>query len=722
MEAIGDQLAEFGGFAGVFPRTPRRGGRRYYAFDDGTPRGFPARLHPVPASAPAAERDTPTVSGAPGPPLRGQTVAAGSGPEAAITGTMPDVARDPGGTACPSPTAAIGPPAVGGTGVLDLAGISGLVAGFAAAAPEVLASADYVEAANFAGQVEEIARSVEYLQVLAAGAVDRTRTRAITHVAAARASAARSSGGWVTGWTADGVETLNQPPALPETDANWPAHTSPTPERPAVISPADDGCRTTAGFLRLRLRIPVREATRRLNLAHQTLPGTTLTGEPTPPLREHLATALTPTRDSTTSSIPALPSAPAVSSYAATIITATLDRLQHHTTAETLDLIEHQLTTTAATADPDFLTRVARRWADTINADGTEPTEEALRHTQGAFIRKPRHGLHHLEIFATSAQYEHLATAMNAATNPRTSDNTANHSSNHPAHVTDGHDNDTGNVTDGHGNDPDLDRRTRPQRQLDGILSALTAGLTTNQLPTTGGNRPQIIATINYQDLFPHTGAHTRRGPGTHAPHPEPDTTHEPAPRPGHPNRAGSRTGTGTFAFTGPIAAATLRKLACDADIIPAILGTNGEILDLGRKTRLFTPAQRLALTARDQGCAFPNCTAPAPWCEAHHITYWSHGGDTSINNGVLLCSHHHHLIHKEQWTITVQHGIPTFIPPPHIDPTQKPQQNHYFKPPPPPPEPGQTRRHDDHARPRIRGVEPKSASAPETLRLGVRR
>jgi hypothetical protein len=69
------------------------------------------------------------------------------------------------------------------------------------------------------------------------------------------------------------------------------------------------------------------------------------------------------------------------------------------------------------------------------------------------------------------------------------------------------------------------------------------------------------------------------------------------------------------------------RKIACDAHIIPALLGTHGELLELGRKTRLFTPTQRTALTARDQGCAFRNCTIPAPWCEAHHITYWTHKG-----------------------------------------------------------------------------------------------
>ena len=138
--------------------------------------------------------------------------------------------------------------------------------------------------------------------------------------------------------------------------------------------------------------------------------------------------------------------------------------------------------------------------------------------------------------------------------------------------------------------------------------------------------------------------------------------------------------GTGSFTFTGPVPAATIRKIACDADIIPVLLGSQGRILDIGRTTRIFPPHIRKAITARDQGCAFPGCTIPAPWCEAHHITYWSHGGTTSTDNGTLLCSHHHHLIHKENWTIHVKTGVPWFIPPPHIDPRQKPQQNNYFK------------------------------------------
>ncbi|MFB0840389.1 DUF222 domain-containing protein [Arthrobacter sp. E44] len=607
-------------------------------------------------------------------------------------------------------------PSASGPGEQDV--LDGLAAQLAAAAldaPGLLATASHAEAADFAARVEGLARSIEYLQLLAAGAVDRTRTQAINDAATAKTRAGRSraaqsraasssagrSTGWITGWDAHGVETLN----TTET-----SHTS----------PADDGCRNTAEFLRLRLQIPIREARRRLALAHHVLPGTSITGEPLPPTRPHLAAALTPTGNNTETAttvegttIETGPG-PAVSSHAATIITATLDRLRHHTTEETLDRIEHHLTTAATTTDPDFLTRLAQRCTDTIDADGTEPTEEALRHTQGAFIRKPRHGLHHLEIFATTDQYEHLLTVMNTATNPRTttgntSPSTGNDTADRAGTGTEGSAGtgtgtghtagmDTGTEAGTEGSTatgsatwhtalPDLDRRTRAQKQLDGLVTAAKAALTTNTLPTTGGNRPQIIATIHYQDLFPDnaTTPAGKAGPTTAKPGTDTTTrtgtTTATAAGTGHPAPAG----TGTFMFTGPVAAATLRKTACDADIIPALLGTNSEILDLGRKTRLFTPAQRLALTARDQGCAFPNCTIPAPWCEAHHITYWSHEGPTTTNNGVLLCSHHHHLIHKEQWTITTVHHTPTFIPPPHLDPHQTPQQNHYFKPPPPP-------------------------------------
>ena len=93
-----------------------------------------------------------------------------------------------------------------------------------------------------------------------------------------------------------------------------------------------------------------------------------------------------------------------------------------------------------------------------------------------------------------------------------------------------------------------------------------------------------------------------------------------------------------------PITAAEARRLACTASIIPAVLGGESEVLDLGRKRRLFTPAQRKALAIRDQHCRAEGCDIPAAWCEAHHAGVpWAAGGQTDLADGVLLCSWHHH-------------------------------------------------------------------------------
>jgi hypothetical protein len=532
----------------------------------------------------------------------------------------------------------------------------GVISAATSVASASLDAVSYVEAAHIAGTVEGLARRVEYLQLLAAGAVERTRNQAISVTDAA--SAAGRPGGT------------------------------------ARTSPADDGCRDASEFLRMSLRIPRQEARRRLALAQQVLPTTALTGDPVPAPRSSLAAALAPelcdpqelpVPDAPEGELPQL-AAPQLSSYAGTVISATLDRLEHLTTPAVLERIEQDLSRTAAAADPDFLVRVARRWAETIDADGTEPSEEALRRIQGAFIRKPRHGLHHLEVFATTDQFEHLLTVMNAATNPRARVEVCAGEPGASA-VPDA---DSGPPTDDSptGTDLQLDLRSRPQKQLDGIVAAVKAGLAADTLPATGGRRPQIMATVHYRDLFPQNdrleaGRDSRPGedPADTAPaggQADPADLADPAPREGGPG-----SGTGAFAFTGPVAAGSLRKLACDADILPVLLGSSSEVLDLGRKTRLFTPAQRTALTARDQGCTFPHCTMPAPWCEAHHVHYWSRGGPTSVDNAALLCSHHHHVIHKEDWGITMRNGIPWFTPPGHIDPRRTPQRNRYFHPPP---------------------------------------
>ncbi|QOT21687.1 HNH endonuclease signature motif containing protein [Paenarthrobacter sp. YJN-D] len=488
---------------------------------------------------------------------------------------------------------------------------------------------DFTEAADFAGSVEEICRALEYVQVVAAQAVERTRTEAQRAVPAQQPGQSPASGAqeWRTGWTEPAGESEGGGGG-----DSVPAAAADGAGAGGGGSVLDDGYRNAAEFLRARLRIGIGEARRRLALANEVLPGAGITGQEIPAHRQRLADALH------TGQVP---------SRSATIISTALDKAQHFTDPDTLTGMEHALTTTATQSDPDFVTTMANRWIDHIDHNGPEPTEEALRHVQGAFLRRRRrHGLHHLEIFATTEQYETLTTAMNAATNPRLT-NTTN----------------TQTGTTG----PQLDRRSRAQKLLDGLIGACAVAMTTGKLPSNGGLRPQLTVTIDHHDLFQHL-THT-----TTSATEETNTPKQPGPR--------NTVSTGTATFTGPIHPNTIRKIACDADILPVLLGTDSQILDIGRTTRIFPPHIRKAITARDGGCAFPDCTLPAPWCEAHHITYWSQGGTTGTNNATLLCTHHHHhLIHKEHWRITIQNGVPWFIPPPHIDPHQTPRRNHHPK------------------------------------------
>lgn len=98
--------------------------------------------------------------------------------------------------------------------------------------------------------------------------------------------------------------------------------------------------------------------------------------------------------------------------------------------------------------------------------------------------------------------------------------------------------------------------------------------------------------------------------------------------------------GTAQLRHTGELDAASARRLACDAKIIPAVLGTASEPLDLGRATYTVSTALRRALVLRDGGCAFPGCDRPPGWCHSHHVQHWE-GGTTQLDNLVLLCGHH---------------------------------------------------------------------------------
>ena len=113
--------------------------------------------------------------------------------------------------------------------------------------------------------------------------------------------------------------------------------------------------------------------------------------------------------------------------------------------------------------------------------------------------------------------------------------------------------------------------------------------------------------------------------------------------------RTGSGEVIGSTATGTVLSPEVLRRISCEADLIPHVLGTKGEDLDLGRVVRLFTRAQRRRLWRRDRGCTYPGCGAPAAWTRAHHVVHWADGGLSDIDNAALLCQRHHSFVHSRR-------------------------------------------------------------------------
>ncbi|MET4780547.1 DUF222 domain-containing protein [Glaciihabitans sp. UYNi722] len=116
----------------------------------------------------------------------------------------------------------------------------------------------------------------------------------------------------------------------------------------------------------------------------------------------------------------------------------------------------------------------------------------------------------------------------------------------------------------------------------------------------------------------------------------------------------------------------TVERHICDRGVIGIQFDDDGQCVNVGRDQRLFTTRQRVGLSARDGGCRFPGCDRPPSWCEAHHVDQWHRDqGKTDIADGVLLCRHHHMLVHNNHWQILRERGIYWLRPPKSEDPTQ---------------------------------------------------
>jgi hypothetical protein len=184
------------------------------------------------------------------------------------------------------------------------------------------------------------------------------------------------------------------------------------------------------------------------------------------------------------------------------------------------------------------------------------------------------------------------------------------------------------------------DERTTEQYASDAFLQLLRQGADVDSSRMLGGNPPAVRVLVTAESLS------SRRGHG----HVEGEAD--------------------------PISIETVERIACSAGILPIVFDDEGQGMNLGREQRRFSYRQRLVLAARDGGCMWIGCDRAPSWTEAHHIEFWDRNhGDTDIDNGILLCKHHHLLAHDQHWEIRHIDGNYWLIPPVTIDTGQVPRQ-----------------------------------------------
>ena len=113
----------------------------------------------------------------------------------------------------------------------------------------------------------------------------------------------------------------------------------------------------------------------------------------------------------------------------------------------------------------------------------------------------------------------------------------------------------------------------------------------------------------------------------------------------------------------GRIDAEDARRIACDAMVSRVVVGCQSQPLEVGRRTAVVAAPLRRALVVRDGGCRFPGCDRPPGWTDAHHVVHWADGGETSLDNLVLLCRPHHLLVHR-RFGVRMDDGRPVFTRP----------------------------------------------------------
>ncbi|NIK57735.1 HNH endonuclease signature motif containing protein [Kribbella shirazensis] len=405
------------------------------------------------------------------------------------------------------------------------------------------------------------------------------------------------------------------------------------------------GARDTVQFVEYRYRLDHHRARRDVQLARAlpkyaavtaALPDTLPDAEPDSDFGERLAGE---------SSVPAVLLRPA---QAEAIVTA-LEKVPTTVPVTDLEVAERELVRLAKHLPPADLRKAAEQTRDILDTDGPEPEEHKAYARETLTLSRADRGVK-FRGYLANENAELLRSLITAAARPH-------------------------KTIDGA-----PDPRTREKRQADALTTTLTLAATALDTGTPSPTIPRPTAGCGVVvDLERGAGAEMGAAVGGGAGAGLGGSGGDVVPGFGakanitvtidlHDLTAATADAVGDTVYSGGLSAATIRRLACDAKVIPLVLGAHSEPLDVGRCERLVTRAMRRALNARDRGCVV--CGAPPVMCDAHHLISWIDGGETKVTNLALLCRRHHVDLHNGHWTITITDGIvhvarPTWADPP---------------------------------------------------------
>lgn len=230
--------------------------------------------------------------------------------------------------------------------------------------------------------------------------------------------------------------------------------------------------------------------------------------------------------------------------------------------------------------------------------------------------------------------------------------------------------------------EPPADMRSSGQKMHDALMVIAQIAGKASEMPSMGGAPVTVLIQTTQADLaaslerdLSRSGRETEGWPGTSA------TTVASAWSAENSRAVGSVGASseidpawlhGQDGTPVPVSFAAVRHGICSGATQRVIVGERGRILGIESPTRIFTPHQRRAISARDGGCVIPGCTVPSTWCEVHHVTEWARGGPTTTENGVLLCWWHHRSIEVSGWHVRMVEGIPEVQAPKWLDPDRR--------------------------------------------------